>query len=68
MDHFVGIDLHSSNSYTGIIDNDNRRVFRKKTKNDLRLVLRILEPCREKIKGIVVESTYNWLTGGRVNG
>ena len=23
MDHYVGIDLHSNNSYTAIIDNDN---------------------------------------------
>ena len=60
MDHYVGIDLHSSNSYVAIIDNDNRRVFKKKTKNDLRLVVQALEPYREEIKGIVVESTYNW--------
>jgi hypothetical protein len=30
MDHFVGIDLHSSNSNIAIIDNDNRRVFKRK--------------------------------------
>ncbi len=60
MDHFVGIDLHSSNSYTAIIDNDNRRVFKKKVKNDLQNVLQVLEPHRKQIKGIVVESTYNW--------
>jgi transposase len=60
MDHYVGIDLHSTNSYVAIIDNDNRRVFKKKTKNDLRLVVEALEPCRKHIKGIVVESTYNW--------
>jgi transposase len=60
MDHYAGIDLHSSNSYVAIINNDNRRVFKKKTKNDLRLVLQSLEPYREQIKGIVVESTYNW--------
>ena len=60
MDHYVGIDLHSTNSYVAIIDNDNRRVFKKKTKNDLGLVLQVLEPYRKQIKGIVVESTYNW--------
>ena len=60
MDHYVGIDLHSNNSYTAIIDNDNKKVFKKKTKNDLRLVIQVLEPYRKQIKGIVVESTYNW--------
>src|SRR5210317_2231088 len=60
MDHYVGIDLHSNNSYTAIIDNDNKKVFKKKTKNDLRLVLHALKPYRDQVKGIVVESTYNW--------
>jgi 3-polyprenyl-4-hydroxybenzoate decarboxylase len=31
-----------------------------KTKNDLKQVLHVLESYREQIKGIVVESTYNW--------
>jgi len=60
MEHFTGIDLHSSNSYIAIIDNDNKRVFKKKVKNDLQNVMHVLEPYREQIKGIVVESTYNW--------
>jgi transposase len=60
MDNYVGIDLHSNNIYTAIIDNDNKKVFKKKTKNDLRLVLHALKPYRDQVKGIVVESTYNW--------
>jgi len=60
MDHYVGIDLHSTNSYIAIIDNDNRRVFKKKTKNELILVAQALKPYQEQIKGVVVESTYNW--------
>jgi len=35
MDHYLGIDLHAINSYTAIIDTANRRVFKKKTKNEL---------------------------------
>ena len=35
MENFAGIDLHSRNSYIAIIDNDNKRVFKKKGKNDL---------------------------------
>jgi len=60
MDHYVGIDLHSTNNYIAIIDHDNKRVFKKKTKNDLRLVVQALKPYQDQIKGIVVESTYNW--------
>ena len=60
MEHLVGIDLHSSNSYMAIIDNENRRVFKKKVKNDLQNVVQVVEPYRRQIKGIVVESTYNW--------
>jgi len=60
MEHFAGIDLHSNNSYIAIIDNDNKRVFKKKVSNDLYNVLHVLEPHRKQIKGIVVESTYNW--------
>jgi transposase len=60
MENFAGIDLHSRNSYIAIIDNDNKRVFKKKVKNDLQNVVHVLEPYREQIKGIVVESTFNW--------
>ncbi len=60
MEHFAGIDLHSSNSYIAIIDNENRRVFKKKVRNDLQNVLQVLEPHRKQIEEIVVESTYNW--------
>ena len=60
MEHYVGIDLHSSNSYVAIIDNANRRVFKKKVTNDLQNVLYVVEPYRKQIKGIVVESTFNW--------
>jgi len=60
MDHYVGIDLHSTNNYIAIIDHDNKRVFKKKTKNDLRLVVEALKPYQERITGIVGESTYNW--------
>ena len=60
MDHYVGIDLHSNNNCIAIIDNDNKRVFKKKTKNDLRLVAQALKPYQKQIKGVVVESTYNW--------
>jgi len=60
MDHFVGIDLHSNNSYIAVIDTDNNRTFKKKARNNLSEIIKHLVPFNKQIKGIVVESTYNW--------
>jgi transposase len=60
MDHFVGIDLHSNNSYIAVIDKDNNRTFKKKAMNNLSEIIKLLAPFKQQIKGIVVESTYNW--------
>ena len=57
---YAGIDLHSTNSLLGIIDEKNRRVFKKKLPNDSQVILDALIPFKEEIKGIVVESTFNW--------
>ena len=57
---FTGVDLHSNNGYYGIINEDEERIFKKKLPNHLPTVLSNLEPFREDIVGIVVESTYNW--------
>ena len=56
MDHFVGIDLHSNNSYIAVIDTDNNRTFMKKARNDLSEIIKHLAPFEKQIKGIVVES------------
>ena len=60
MGHFVGIDLHSNNSYLAVIDTDNNRTFKKKSRNNLSEIIKHLAPFEKQIKGIVVESTYNW--------
>lgn len=60
MEHIVGIDLHSNNGYYGIIEPDGKRVFQKRLPNDLSTVLSALDPYKETISDIVVESTYNW--------
>jgi transposase len=57
---YVGVDLHSNNNYVGIINQTNEVLFKKKLPNDLNKVLAVLEPFREDVAGIVVESTYNW--------
>lgn len=60
MKYYGGIDLHSNNSYLGIIDKKEREVFKKKLPNDLSEIERALKPYRKDLEGIAVESTFNW--------
>jgi transposase len=57
---YAGLDLHSRNTYLGVLDHKFKRVFNKRTNNDLSLILATLDPFREELQGIVVESTFNW--------
>jgi hypothetical protein len=60
MELYAGIDLHSSNNYIGIIDEQNNRVFGKRVENHLPYVLEAMEPYQKELKAVVVKSTYNW--------
>lgn len=60
MELYTAFDLHANNSYAAIIDENGRKVAGKKLNNDPKAVLNFLETHREAIKGIVVESTFNW--------
>lgn len=57
---YCGIDLHSTNNYLGIYDEEDRAEFSKRLPNDLGVVLESLEPYKSELVGIAVESTYNW--------
>ena len=57
---YAGIDLHSTNVYLGIIDDEDRRLYKKRLPNDLGTILMALEPFKADLAGVVVESTYNW--------
>lgn len=57
---YAGIDLHSNNSYLGISDEEDRRYYTKRLPNRGDVILAELEPYRQDMKGIVVESTFNW--------
>jgi transposase len=57
---YAGIDLHSSNSYIGIINEADKRLFGKRLSNDLDTVLMALDPFKDVMEGVVIESTYNW--------
>lgn len=60
MELYGGIDLHSNNNVIAILDERDRVVFQKRLNNDLGLVLQVLEPYRDKLVGLAVESTFNW--------
>jgi len=59
-EYYVGIDLHSNNSFIGIIDQDGKKIMNKRVLNKLTDITITLNPFKEKIKGIAVESTFNW--------
>ena len=60
MSYYVGLDLHSTNTMIGIMDEGQVRVFCRRCPNDISAILENLEPYREEITGVVVESTFNW--------
>ncbi|MGR3179482.1 MAG: hypothetical protein ACUZ8E_15675 [Candidatus Anammoxibacter sp.] len=60
MDYFVGIDLHSNNCYVGMIDGKDNRIMERKFGCNLESILKTLDLHKKNIRGVVVESTYNW--------
>lgn len=60
MQLYTSFDLHSTNVYLGIKDDDGKRIFRKKLATNPAVILNALKPYKNDIVGIVVESTYNW--------
>jgi len=60
MEVYAGLDLHSTNTYVAMIDGENRMLYKHRHRNDLSSILSALDPFKKDIKGVVVESTYNW--------
>ncbi|HSN24553.1 MAG TPA: hypothetical protein VLS45_10415 [Methylomicrobium sp.] len=60
MTNYAGIDLHSSNCYLAVIDQQQTRLFGKRLPNSLEQVQAALQPFKEGLSGVVVESTFNW--------
>ena len=57
---FAGIDLHSNNVMIGIVDEDGRRLKHQKLGCDLDQIDNFLQPWKKRLRGVAVESTYNW--------
>lgn len=57
---YSGIDLHSTNNVVVVSDEADRVLYRARLPNRLDKVLEALEPFREELAAVAVESTYNW--------
>jgi len=57
---YGGMDLHSTNVVTQLINEEDKVIYRKKQSCDLEQILQGLEPFKDSIEGLAVESTYNW--------
>ncbi len=57
---YCGIDLHSSNCQVVVLDQSLATVAERRHRNDLGEIVTFLEPHREELVGIAVESTRNW--------
>jgi transposase len=57
---YGAIDLHSSNNYLAVTDQNDKRLYGRRLPNRLDVVSDVLEPFKEDLAGIVVESTFNW--------
>jgi transposase len=60
MEVYAAIDLHASNSFLAVVDREGKRVFKRRLVNDSAILLKALEPYKEAMQGIAVESTFNW--------
>lgn len=57
---YCGVDLHSTNSYLAVLNEHLEAVLDRRVPNRLEAVLGVLEPLREQVQAIAVESTFNW--------
>ncbi len=57
---YAGVDLHARNSYFAVVDAAGVKVLTKRFSNEREVVLRVLDPYRDQVRGVVVESTFNW--------
>ena len=60
MQLYAGIDLHASNNYLAVIDENGKRIFKQRLPNESEVILLKLGRFQEEMAGVVVESTFNW--------
>lgn len=60
MEVYAGLDLHSTNTYVAVIDQENNVLYKQRHRNEVLAILSALDPFKKDVRGVVVESTYNW--------
>ena len=48
---YAGLDLHSRNTYIGILDKENKRIFKKRVPNEIEQILTTLQPFHDQLRG-----------------
>src|SRR5512136_3313756 len=57
---YAGLDLHATNTYVAMIDQENKVLYQQRHRNELPAILAALDPFKKDMQGVVVESTFNW--------
>lgn len=57
---YCGIDLHSNNHVVVVIDDNDKRLYERRLPNDLAVTLEVLQPFKDELLAVAVESTFNW--------
>lgn len=57
---FCGLDLHSNNCFVVISDESDTVIYSRRLPNCLAEICAALSAYRDRLFGVVVESTYNW--------
>jgi transposase len=60
MKKYSGIDLHANNCVVAVLDENDRVCCECRVANELGKIVALLEPFRDELVGVVVESTFNW--------
>ncbi|MCP3662433.1 MAG: IS110 family transposase [Gammaproteobacteria bacterium] len=60
MSLYCGIDLHSNNHVVVVIDEKDKRLYERRLSNELLSTLQALEPFRDELDSVIIESTFNW--------
>jgi len=57
---YCGADLHGSNVYLKVCDQQGKAVMERRVKSNLQAVNQVLDPYWSRIRSVAVESTFNW--------
>lgn len=57
---YAAFDLHSRSSHLAVLDEQGEKVFKAKLVNNAEIMILALEPYRERLVAVAVESTFNW--------